>query len=77
MKMNNDNLNYLEVNLKNRFKLYQPNPEFVSNLKHRLTSIPSMELESSKTRPEIYIAAVAAVSGFAVLFWVLRKLLQK
>lgn len=70
-------MNNLELNLKNRFKPYQPKPEFVSNLKHRLTTMPTIEVEYPKTRPEVYIAAVAAVSGVAVFLLILRKLLQK
>lgn len=75
--MKPENLDRLEQNLRQNLKLYQPKPEYVSNLKHRLTSLPGIEVEYPSTRPEIYLMAVAAVSGAALALLVIRKILQK
>jgi hypothetical protein len=75
--MNYEKVNSIEGRLKSRLKLRQPDPVYVRRLKNRLTTMPSIELEYPKTKPEVYIAAVAAVSGIAVLLLVIRKLLQK
>jgi hypothetical protein len=75
--MDTESLNHLEERLKSKLKMYEPDPDYVSNLKHRLTTMPSIEMEYPKTRPEIYVAAVAVVSGLAIALLMARKLIQK
>lgn len=75
--MKPEQLDHLEAKLRHNLKMYQPKPEYVSNLKHRLTSIPGIEVEYPRSRPEVYLMAVAAVSGAALALLIIRKLMQK
>jgi hypothetical protein len=75
--MKPEQLDNLEAKLRQNLRAYQPKPEYVDNLKQRLTTLPGIEVEYPRSRPEVYIAAVAAVSGIALILLIARKLLQK
>ncbi len=72
--MNPEMISSLEEELRNRFKPYTPKPEYVAKLKHRITTLPTIEVEYPKTRPEVLLAVIAAVSGLMICLVFLRRL---
>lgn len=64
----------IEDTLRNHLKPYHPDPGFVSHLKHRLTTPAGIEIEKTPSNARLFIKAVTIVAGFALFFWVLRRL---
>jgi hypothetical protein len=67
---------YTEIEDTLRFHLrpYHPDPGFVNHLKVRLTTTPGVEIEKPPSNISLYVQAAAIVAGFAVFFWMLRRL---
>lgn len=61
-------LSSLEDSLGKMLSLRQANPEFVQQLKHRLTYDPVVQVEARKKYTAIFILAVALFSGGFVVF---------
>ncbi len=72
-QMNTQEYTRVEDTLRNHLRPYHPDPGFVSNLKHRITEIPGVEIEFPRSNAQLFIRAIAIISGFAVIFWILRR----
>jgi hypothetical protein len=63
-----DEIDLLENKLEKMLSLRQANPEFVTTLKHRLTSQPTIQVETRKRYKALLILAAALFSGVLIIF---------
>ncbi len=67
------NIANIENTLKGHLRSYQPKPEFVNNLKMRLTTQPSIEIEKRRSNTQIFILVGGIIFVFAFFFWLLSQ----
>ena len=78
MNMNvNPEIKLVENQLHLRLKQYRPKPEFVSTLKHRLTTEPAVTVEAIEPESRSYLKILAVLGGATVLILILRALFKK
>lgn len=66
---NLENYDGIEDRLTEKLQVYQPNPQFVVQLRTRLVNHPGIEVESRKTRSKILLATAGVLSMAAFLLW--------
>lgn len=67
------NIANIENRLKGQLRAYQPKPEFVNNLKKRLTTQPAIEIEKRRSNIQIFILVGGIIFVFALFFWLLSQ----
>jgi hypothetical protein len=70
-------LTTVENALKVRLRAYQPKPEFVDNLKQRLTSPPAIEIENAGSNTKTFMVAGSVIFIFALFFWLISQFTGK
>jgi len=73
-QMDIDEFVRVENTLRAHLRPYHPDPGFVSSLKHRITQVPGVEVEVPPSNAQLLVKAIAIICGFAILFWIMRKL---
>lgn len=73
-QLNIEEFSRVDNTLRAHLRPYHPDPGFVSSLKHRITQVPGVEIELPPSNAQLLVKAIAIICGFAVLFWILRRL---
>ena len=71
-----DNLDDMEIQLQSSLSPVKPNPEFVQQLRRRLTSPPTMVLEMRSHLFDLFVALSIVMGGILILVMILRGIYE-
>jgi len=71
------NYSYVENALKERLRAYHPKPEFVNNLKQRLTVPPAIQMENTRSSTHTFVVVGGLIIVIAMFFWIIGQFAGK
>jgi len=72
MKEWNPQMENVEDKLQQRLRPYQPDPEFVTTLKRRLTSEQVIELETYRKEKNFFLQTAAIIASIAFVLMLIK-----